>query len=143
MNKTFLDECFKARMDYLQKRFPIESFRRLFKQQYVRNGLVMIQPIVNKDMDGVIIADSEAGFIFNNEHNLDVALRLLRLWGFDVTMRREHDERRAYTAYIVQLPDDYLTHHVGSDKAGIIRTGLRSISNVDRTKKQKPSDWTV
>lgn len=76
MKQTFLDECFKARMDYLQKRFPIESFRRLFRQQYVRNGLVMIQPIVNKDMDGVIIADSEAGFIFNNEHNLDVALRL-------------------------------------------------------------------
>ena len=143
MNKTFLDECFKARMDYLQKRFPIESFRRLFKQQYVRYGYVMIQPIVNKNMDGVMVADSGAGFMFNNEHNLDVALRLLRLWGFEVTMRREHDERRAYTAYIVQLPDDYLTHHVGSDKAGIIRTGLRSLSNVDRTKKQKPFDWTV
>ena len=143
MDTTFLDECFKARMDYLQKRFPIESFRRLFKQQYVRNGLVMIQPIVNKDMDGVIIADSEAGFIFNNEHNLDIALWLVRRWGFSVTMRREHDERKAYTAYIVQLPDDYLTHHVGSDKAGIIRTGLRTPSNVDRTKKQKPFDWTV
>lgn len=143
MKQTFLDECFKARMDYLQKRFPIESFRRLFKQQYVRNGLVMIQPIVNKDMDGVMIADSEAGFIFNNEHNLDVALRLLRLWGFDVTTRREHDERRTYTAYIVQLPDEYLRRKLGSDKAGIIRTGLRSLSNVDRTKKQKPFDWTV
>ena len=143
MKQTFLDECFKARMDYLQKRFPIESFRRLFKQQYVRNGLVMIQPIVNKDMDGVIIADSEAGFIFNNEHNLDIALWLVRRWGFSVTKRCEHDDRKEYTAYIVQLPDDYLTHHVGSDKAGIIRTGLRSISNVDRTKKQKPFDWTV
>ena len=130
-------------MDYLQKRFPIESFRRLFRQQYVRNGLVMIQPIVNKDMDGVMIADDQHGFLFNSERNLDVALRLLRLWGFDVTMRREHDERRAYTAYIVQLPDEYLTHHVGSDKAGIIRTGLRSISNVDRTKKKKPYDWEV
>ena len=98
MDTTFLDECFKARMDYLRKRFPIESFRRLFKQQYVRNGLVMIQPIVNKDMDGVIIADSEAGFIFNNEHNLDIALRLVRRWGFGVTMRQEHDERKTYTA---------------------------------------------
>ena len=143
MNKTFLDECFKARMDYLQKRFPIESFRRLFKQQYVRNGLVMIQPIVNKDMDGVIIADSEAGFIFNNEHNLDIALWLVRRWGFSITKRCEHDGRKEYTAYIVQLPDDYLTRHVGSDKAGIIRTGLRTLSNVDRTKKQKPFDWTV
>ena len=143
MNKTFLDECFKARIDYLQKRFPIESFRRLFKQQYVRNGLVMIQPIVNKDMDDVMIADSEAGFIFNNEHNLDIALWLVRRWGFSVTKRCEHEGGREYTAYIVQLPDDYLTRHVGSDKAGIIRTGLRSISNVDRTKKQKPFDWTV
>ena len=143
MDKTFLDECFKARMDYLQKRFPIESFRRLFKQQYVRNGLVMIQPIVNKDMDGVMIADSEAGFIFNNEHNLDIALWLVRRWGFSVTKRCEHEGGREYTAYIVQLPDDYLTRHVGSDKAGIIRTGMRSISNVDRTKKQKPFDWTV
>ena len=140
MNKTFLDECFKARMDYLRKRFPIESFRRLFKQQYVRYGLVMIQPIVNKDMNDVMIADSNSGFTFNNEHDLDVALRLLRLWGFDVTMRREHDERKTYTAYIVQLPDDYLTHHVGSDRAGIVRTGLRTLSNVDRTKKQKEED---
>jgi hypothetical protein len=143
MNTTFLDECFKARMDYLQKRFPIESFRRLFKQQYVCNGLVMIQPIVNKDMDGVMIADSEAGFIFINEDNLDIALWLVRRWGFSVTKRCEHDGRREYTAYIVQLPDEYLRRKQGSDKAGIIRTGLRSLSNVDRTKIQKPFDWTV
>ena len=141
MNQTFLDECFKARMDYKRDRFPIEDFRRCFKEQYRQNGVVMIQSIVNKDMDGVMIADDRHGFMFNSERNLDVALRLLRLWGFDVTMRREHDERRTYTAYIVQLPDDYLTHHVGSDKAGIVRTGLRTLSNVDRTKKQKPSDW--
>lgn len=140
MNKTFLDECFKARMNYLQKRFPLESFRRLFKQQYVRNGLVMIQPIVNKDMDGVIIANSEAGFIFNNEHNLDIALWLVRRWGFSVTKRCEHEGGRGYTAYIVQLPDEYLRRQLGRDKAGIIRTGLRALSNVDRTKKQKPSD---
>lgn len=143
MDTTFLDECFKARENYLQKRFPIESFRRLFKQQYVRYGYVMIQPIVNKDMDGVIIADSEAGFIFNNEHNLDIALWLVRRWGFSVTKRCEHDGSREYTAYIVQLPDEYLRRKQGSDKAGIIRTGLRSLSNVDRTKKQKPFDWTV
>ena len=143
MNKTFLDECFKARMDYLQKRFPIESFRRLFKQQYVRNGLVMIQPIVNKNIDDVMIADSNAGFIFNNEHNLDVALRLLRLWGFDVTKRREHEGGREYTAYIVQLPDEYLRRQLGSDKAGIIRTGLRTLSNVDRTKVEKQWDGTI
>lgn len=37
----------------------------------------------------------------------------------------------------------YLTHHVGSDKAGIIRTGLRSISNVDRTKVEKQWNGTI
>jgi len=137
MNKTFLDECFKARMDYQQKRFPIKSFRRLFKQQYMRNGLVQLQPIVNKNMDDVMIADNNVGFIFNNEHNLDVALRLLRLWGFNVTMRREHDEHKTYTAYIAQLSDDYLRRQLGSNRAGIVRTGLRSLSNVDRVKKQK------
>ena len=143
MKQTFLDECFKARMDYLRKRFPIEDFRRLFKEQYARNGMVMIQPITNSAMAGVMIADVECGFMFNNEHNLNVALRLLRLWGFNVTIRREHDEHKEYMAYIVQLPDEYLKRHVGGDKAGSIRTGLRSISNVDRTKKKKPFDWAV
>ena len=137
MNKTFLDECFKARMDYKRNRFPIEDFRRCFKEQYRRNGVVMIQPIVNKDMYDVMIADDQHGFLFNSERNLDVALRLLHLWGFSVTIRREHDEYMERTAYIVQLPDEYLKHHVGSDKAGIIRTGLRTLGNVDRTKKKK------
>ena len=143
MDTTFLDECFKARMDYLQKRFPIESFRRLFKQQYVRYGYVMIQSIVNKNMDDVMVADSKVGFMFNNEHNLDIALWLVRRWGFSVTMRRELDVHKTYTAYIVQLSDEYLRRQLGSDRAGIIRTGLRSISNVDRTKRQEPYDWTV
>ena len=141
MNKTFLDECFKARMDYLRDRFPIEDFRRCFKEQYRQNGMVMIQPTTNSTMAAVMIADEQHGFIFRTQHDLDVALRLLRLWGFNVTTRRETDLHREYTAYIVQLPDDYLTHHVGSDRAGSIRTGLRTLSNVDRTKKQKPFDW--
>ena len=141
MNKTFLDECFKARMDYLRNRFPINDFRRLFKEQYERYGMVMIQPITINDMVDVMVVDERHGFIFNDEHNLNVALRLLRLWGFNVATRREHDNQMTYTAYIVQLPDDYLIHHVGSDKAGSIRTGLRSISNVDRTKVKESFDW--
>jgi hypothetical protein len=128
-------------MNHLNGRIPIEDFKRRFKEQYERNGMVMIQPITNPSQDAVMIADYKAGFIFKTQHDLDAVLNLLRRWGFNVTTWREHDERRAYTAYIVQLPDDYLTHHVGSDKAGIIRTGLRTLSNVDRTKKQKPSDW--
>jgi hypothetical protein len=67
----------------------------------------------------------------------------VRRWGFSVTKRCEHEGGREYTAYIVQLPDEYLRRQLGSDRAGIIRTGLRSLSNVDRTKKQKPFDWTV
>ena len=136
MEKTFLDECFKARMGYLRKRFPIEDFRRCFKEQYKRNGLVMIQTITNKDMDTVMIADSMAGFVFSDERDLNMALRLLQSWGFNVTTRCEHDKHGLRTAYIVQLPDEYLKRQVGSDKAGIIRTGLRSLSNVDRTKEK-------
>lgn len=137
MDTTFLDECFKARMDYLWKRFPLEDFRKKFKEEYARRGMVMMQPTIISTLSEGVAHDCLHGFLFKTQHNLDVALRLLRLWGFNVTMRREHDEHKTYTAYIAQLPDDYLTHHVGSDKAGIIRTGLRSISNVDRTKETK------
>ena len=136
MNTTFMDECFRARMNHLNSRIPIEDFKRRFKEQYERNGMVMIQPITNPSQDAVMIADYKAGFIFKTQHDLDAVLNLLRRWGFNVTTWREHDERRAYTAYIVQLPDEYIARHLGSEKAGMIRTGLRSISNVDRTKKQ-------
>lgn len=141
MDTTFLDECFKARVDYLRERFPLEDFRKKFKEEYARRGMVMMQPTIVSSLSEGVTLDCSHGFLFKTQHNLDVALRLLRLWGFDVTMRREHDERKAYTAYIVQLPDEYLRRQMGSDKAGIIRTGLRTLSNVDRTKKQKPSDW--
>ena len=140
MKRTFLDECFKAWMDYPRDRFPLEDFRRCFKEQYRRNGIVMIQPITNKHMDGVMIADVQHGFMFNNEHNLEIAMRLIRLWGFNITTRLEHDDIRSYTAYIVHLPEEYLLHHLGRNKSGIIRTYLRRIANVDRTKIKKPND---
>lgn len=138
-----MDECFRARMNHLNGRFPIEDFKRRFKEQYEQNGMVMIQPITNPSQDAVMIADYEAGFIFKTQHDLDTVLNLLRRWGFNVTTRREHDERRAYTAYIVQLSDEYIARHLGSEKAGMIRTGLRSISNVDRTKKRKSSETST
>lgn len=141
MDTTFLDECFKARVDYLRERFPLEDFRKKFKEEYARRGMVMMQPTIVSTLSEGVTHDCSHGFLFKTQHNLDVALRLLRLWGFDVTIRREHDERKTYTAYIVQLPEEYLRRQLGSDKAGIIRTGLRTLSNVDRTKKQKPSDW--
>ncbi len=141
MDTTFLDECFKARVDYLRERFPLEDFRKKFKEEYARRGMVMMQPtIVSTPSKGFMFHYSH-GFLFKTQHNLDVALRLLRLWGFSITERCEHEGGREYTAYIVQLPDEYLRRQMGSDKAGIIRTALRTLSNVDRTKKQKPSDW--
>lgn len=132
MDKDFLDECFKARIAHQQKRFPIKEFKRCFKEQYVQNGLVMIQTTTNSSMSSVMIDDKAYGVIFNNEHNRDLALRIIRLWGFSVTLRREVKENRKCEAYIAQLPDDYLKHHLGSSKAGIIRTGLRHLKNVNR-----------
>ena len=144
MKQTFLDECFKARMDYLQERFQIEDFRKQFKKEYVRHGMVMIQDVTQEMLNSWgMVLDNEHGFIFKTQHNLDIALWLVRRWGFSVTRRCERDGRREYSAYIVQLPDDYLRRTMGSDRAGIISTGLRRLSNVDRTKKQKPFDWTV
>lgn len=137
MNTKLMDECFHARMNVHQGRFSLEEFKRLFREQYERNGYVMIQPITNKHMNAMMIADTQCGFIFNSQRNLGTALRLLRLWGFSITQRREHDDMREYSAYIVQLPDDYLKHHLGSDRAGIIRTGLRNMQqNTDRRRKE-------
>ena len=142
MNTTFLDECFKARMDYLRGRFPLEDFRKKFKEEYARRGVVMMQPTIVSTLSEGVTHDCSHGFLFKTQHNLDFALWLVRRWGFSVTKRCEHEGGREYTAYIVQLSDEYLRRQVGSDKAGIIRTGLRTLSNVDRTKKQKPSDYS-
>ena len=143
MDTTFLDECFKARVDYLRERFPLEDFRKKFKEEYARRGMVMMQPTIISTLSKGVAHDCLHGFLFKTQHNLDIALWLVRRWGFSVTKRCEHEGGGEYTAYIVQLPDEYLRRHQGRDKAGIIRTGLRTLSNVDRTKKQKPFDWTV
>ena len=143
MDTTFLDECFKARVDYLRERFPLEDFRKKFKEEYARCGMVMMQPTIVSTLSEGVALDCSHGFLFKTQHNLDIALWLVRRWGFSVMKRCEHEGGREYTAYIVQLSDEYLRRQLGRDKAGIIRTGLRSISNVDRTKKQKPFDWTV
>lgn len=141
MEKTFLDECFKALVDYRRERFPLADFRKKFKEEYARRGMVMMQPTIVSTLSEGVMLNYSHGFLFKTQHNLDVALWLVRRWGFSVTKRREHEGGREYTAYIVQLPDEYLRRQLGSDKAGRIRTWLRSTSNVDRTKKHKPSDW--
>lgn len=140
MNTTFLDECFKARMDYLRERFPLKDFRKKFKEEYARRGMVMMQPTIVSTLSEGVTHDSSHGFLFKTQHNLDIALWLVCRWGFCVTKRCEHEGGREYTAYIVQLSDEYLRRQLGSDKAGIIRTGLRSISNIDREKVKKQRD---
>lgn len=144
MKQTFLDECFKARMDYLRERFPLEDFRKKFKEEYTRRGMVMMQdkPVNMLNSCGMVL-DSEHGFIFSSQHNIDIALWLVRRWGFSVTKRCEHEGRKEFSAYIVQLPDEYLRRMVVSDKAGMVKTGLRSISNVDRTKIERKKDLYI
>ena len=139
MNTAFLDECFKARMDILQKRFPLEEFRRKFKEEYARRGMVMIRnKVVNLDLDGGMKLDPDYGFIFSSQHNLDIALRLLRLWGFRIIGRcDEYDHPGEAFAYYIQLPDEYLRRHLGSWQAGRVGTGLRSISNVNKEKRME------
>lgn len=143
MNTTFLDECFKARVDYLRERFPLDDFRKKFKEEYARRGVVMMQPTIVSTLSEGVTHDCSHGFLFKTQHNLDIALWLVRRWGFSVTKRCEHEGGREYTAYIVQLSDEYLRRQLGSDKAGIIRTGLRTLSNVDRTKVEKQWDGTI
>ena len=138
MNTAFLDECFKARMDCLQKRFPLEDFRRNFREEYARRGMVMIQDkVADWELAGGMKLDTEYGFIFSSQRNLDIALRLLRRWGFRITRWREYDHLGEATAYVAQLPDEYLRHHLGSWQAGRVGTGLRSISNVNKEKRME------
>ena len=131
---SFMDECFMARMDYLRGRFSLKDFKRHLKEQYAQHGIAQIQHSINQDQKDVMNADAQYGFIFNNEHARDIALQLIRRWGFSITKRREYDDTREYLAYLVQLPDDYIIRHAGSIKAGLIRTGLRRLQNVDMTK---------
>ena len=141
MNTEFMDECLRARLDYLQDRFQIEDFRRMFREEYARRGKGMIQDkTVTVKLAGGMTLDAEHGFIFSSKRNLDFALRMLRRWGFNVIHRREHDRRGERSAYVVQLGDEFISRRLGSEKAGHIRTGLRSISNIDREKVKKQRD---
>ena len=141
MDKTFMDECFRARMEYTRDRFPLEEFRKRFLEEYTRYGKVTIQgEIISMPNVGGLVNNSEYGFMFSNQHSLDFALRLIRRWGFDVIHVRKRNEIRKCTAYIVQLPHKYIVRHLGSERAGIIRTGLRSIKDIDMTKWRDPYD---
>ena len=141
MEQKFMDECFRARMEYTRDRFPLEEFRKRFLEDYTHYGKVTIQgEILSMPNVGGLVNNREYGFAFSNQHSLDFALRLIRRWGFDVIHVRKRKAIREYTAYIVQLPQEYIVRHLGSERAGIIRTGLRSIKDIDMTKRQNPYD---
>ncbi len=141
---AFLDECFKARVDYVQGRFPLEDFRTKFREEYARRGLVMIQDkLAGCQLERGMTLEPLHGFIFSSRHHLDIALRLLRRCGFSVMRCREYGQQGEATAYVVQLPGEYLRRHLGSSKAGQVSTGLRSIANVNRDKRQKAENPTL
>ena len=134
-----MDKCFKARMEYQQNKFPLDEFRKRFLEDYTRYGKVTIQgEILSMPNIGGLVNNREYGFVFSNQHSLDFALRLIRRWGFDVIHVRKRNASKECTAYIVQLPHEYVVRHVGSERAGIIRTGLRSIKDIDMTKRRDP-----
>lgn len=135
MKESFMDECFRAWA--MSNRFPLKDFRKKFLEEYARKGMVLIQPMILDDQfDGGMRVDNQHGFIFSRQDFLDIALRLLRRWGFDVMLIREIYENRAMTAYLVDLPDEYIRRHCGSYIAGVVRTYHRSKQNVDMTKKK-------
>ena len=109
MHTDFMDKCFNARMRYKRGVFPLQEFKQKFIDEYARNGLVMIQlKTVGTMYAGVMYVDRDHGFIFNSEHYRDVALSLLREWGFNVMLKREYDGNQELSAYVAQLPDKYL-----------------------------------
>lgn len=144
MNTEFMDKCFQARMNCKRRRFPLQEFKQKFIELFAQDGLVIIQTNTIPNMcAGVMDAGSGFGFVFDCQHNRDIALRLLRKWGFKIVLRREYDGSQELSAYAVQLPDEYLSRKISSDKRGEIRTGLRSTEYIDKTKVRKRYDWTL
>lgn len=135
MNTYLMDECFRARMQQKKELFPIDDFREKLVDEFAKRGIVFIQDTVlqTKLYDEIEI-DDNCGMMFNSQKNLNIAIRLLRRWGFSVTAIAATDEHRG--CYIVQMPDAYLRNKISKDKLGIIHTGIRSYHSRDIMKKQ-------
>lgn len=133
MNNQMIDECFRARMNALCGRFPMNEFRERFVKQYAEHGLVLIQGKAYDLIDErVMITDSQCGIIFSQQRFVNIAVRLCRKWGFKVE-RKEHQNRLGedMPAYSVTIPDDYLRNRMSSDAIGRMHTRDRSIAHAN------------
>lgn len=125
MNTNLIDECFRARMQQKRELFPVSEFRQMIIEDYAKHGIVYIQDtIINPDNVKAIVLDPVCGLLFNSQKNLNIALRLLRRWGFSVTTIKANSNHCG--CYIVQLPKEYLRNKIGKDQLGTIYTGIRS-----------------
>lgn len=88
MNNYLMDKCFRARMQKKKELFPIDDFKEKFVDEFAKRGIVFIQDTVlqTKLYDEIEI-DDKHGMMFNSQKNLNIAIRLLRRWGFSVTAR--------------------------------------------------------
>lgn len=116
-----MDECFRARMNVLTGRFPLQEFREAFVKEMAEHGMVLIQGAAfctSRLMETV----ENSGIVFNSKHNAHIAMYLARRWGFDV----EPIDRGELTGCRVTFPQDYLRQHIGSDQLGRMRTRDRN-----------------
>ncbi len=125
MNTYLMDECFRARMQRKKELFPISEFKKMLVEDFSKHGIVFIQNIIlNPDYAEKIVLDPTCGIRFNSQKNLNIALRLLRRWGFSITEIKANENHCG--CYIVQLSKEYLRNKIGKDQLGTIYTGIRS-----------------
>ena len=134
MNTYLMDECFRKRMQHNKELFPIYDFKEKLVEEYTKHGVVFIQNVIlDPEMyENEIELDPTCGMLFNSQKNLNIALRLLRRWGFSVTTVAATDYHSG--CYVVQLPGAYLRNKISKDKLGIIHTGIRGFQSRDKKK---------
>jgi hypothetical protein len=123
-----MDECFRARMETLHGRFPLQEFREQFVKQFAENGLVLIQGKAYDCFGDGMTADRARGFIFSEERFIGMAVGLCRRWGFNVERKETLDDFCGkMTGYNVTIPTDYLRRRMSSEAVGRMHTRDRSI----------------
>lgn len=146
---AMIDECFKARIQTLHGRFPLQEFREQFVKAFAEHGLVLIQGSTYYfDGKASMTVDYHCGFIFSEERFVNIAVKLCRRWGFNVE-RCEHKDAagRDLSAYYVTIPKDYLRRRMSSEAVGRMQTRDRSIIHANtpegrkHTEEQKKNLW--
>jgi hypothetical protein len=146
---AMIDKCFKARIQTLHGRFPLQEFREQFVKAYAEHGLVLIQGSTYYfDGKASMTVDYHCGFIFSEERFVNIAVKLCRRWGFNVE-RREHKDTadRDMPAYYVTIPKDYLRRRMSSEAVGMMQTRDRSIIHANTpegrkyTEEQRKNLW--